>query len=148
MARGRCSGCGYEDASAPKVARHVAGCSEYAALYRTDPESCLTPIAEAERYAREQASAEEQDRRAEAKSQAVDRWREFQELRAERDRLRWSSSTRAADGKGRPLTHVEMRELDGAEAGGQDVAAALAELDSGDISPRRRVVLGAYAALI
>ena len=49
MAQGRCSGCGFSDTST-KVKNHVLGCSEYAQLYRCDPERCLSPEAEYVRF--------------------------------------------------------------------------------------------------
>lgn len=50
MARGRCAGCGQEDASAKKIERHINTCPQYLDLWRTDPDRALSPTAEAERW--------------------------------------------------------------------------------------------------
>jgi hypothetical protein len=43
VSAGRCSGCGFEDVSCRKVKTHVLTCSVYLALYRSDPDRCLSP---------------------------------------------------------------------------------------------------------
>lgn len=145
MARGRCSGCGHEDASSAKVRRHTAGCAQYARLYRERPELCFDPESEMARHAAEQESDEAQERKAEAKVEAVDRWREFQERRAEASRQRWASSTRVADGRGVPLSESEMADLQGAACWGEGVVNIKDRLDSGALSPRERVAFEAFA---
>lgn len=56
MAAGRCAGCGRID-SLRKIGLHIVDCVDYATLFRTDPDRCLTPAEEYERYRREETSA-------------------------------------------------------------------------------------------
>lgn len=50
MSRGRCSGCGAEDASCKKIRAHTMSCSEFIALYKEHPDRALDPEAEFRRY--------------------------------------------------------------------------------------------------
>lgn len=56
MAAGRCAGCGRID-SVRKISQHIVDCANFLALYQEDPDRCLTPAAEYERYRREDTSA-------------------------------------------------------------------------------------------
>lgn len=91
MARGRCAGCGHEDASARQTAKHVNSCPAYLELYRTDPARALSPEAEAERWAR----FRETDEHAMAKHEARERF--LVDVKAKNDRRidaqqeRWAS---------------------------------------------------------
>lgn len=42
---GRCSGCGLSDSS-KKVTAHITTCPDYIALYYSEPDQCLDPVAE------------------------------------------------------------------------------------------------------
>lgn len=57
MATGRCAGCGRTN-SARKISLHVLECAEYLALFQRDPSRALTPVAEYDRYRREDATPE------------------------------------------------------------------------------------------
>jgi hypothetical protein len=56
MASGRCAGCGRID-SLRKVSQHIVDCPEYLTLFENHPGRCLTPVAEFERYRRDDDSA-------------------------------------------------------------------------------------------
>lgn len=56
MAQGRCAGCGRVD-SLRKISLHIVGCEKYIDLYANDPERCLAPVAEFERFCVEDNSA-------------------------------------------------------------------------------------------
>lgn len=56
MAIGRCAGCG-RTASARKISLHIVDCDKYLKLYQHDPERCLGPAAEYERFRVEENSA-------------------------------------------------------------------------------------------
>lgn len=56
MASGRCAGCGRID-SLRKISQHIVDCPLYVDLFHHDPDRCLAPAAEFERYRTEDNSA-------------------------------------------------------------------------------------------
>lgn len=56
VAQGRCAGCG-EEGLLRSLEAHVARCSSYAALFRSDPSRALSPAEEARRVAGERTAA-------------------------------------------------------------------------------------------
>lgn len=53
---GRCAGCGRTD-SLRKISLHIVSCEQYINLFLTEPERCLGPAAEFERFCVEENSA-------------------------------------------------------------------------------------------
>lgn len=86
MAAGRCAGCGRTD-SLRKISLHIVDCSAYLDLYDRDPQRALTPIAEYERYRREDSTPE---------ARAVQRGHRLERRFAEINRLHAVSATRWA----------------------------------------------------
>jgi len=55
MAAGRCAGCGRTD-SQRKISLHLVDCPQYIDLFQRQPERCLAPAAEYERFRNEDNS--------------------------------------------------------------------------------------------
>lgn len=68
MAAGRCAGCGQTD-SIRKIQIHVNGCREFIDLFRVNPERCLDPVAEYDRYKAEDDSPEARAERRDGRLQ-------------------------------------------------------------------------------
>lgn len=92
MSRGRCPGCGYEDASCKKVRSHMNTCPSVVELYRSSPESVIDPEDEFVRHKAyldsPEAQAEKEAARAEKRQGYIDSAR----IRQERQKARWSGS--------------------------------------------------------
>lgn len=76
MALGRCSGCGRAD-SLRKISLHILSCPLYGELFAREPERCLDPAAENERYRAEentpQARAEQRGERLHQRFSEINR---------------------------------------------------------------------------
>lgn len=91
MSRGRCSGCGLEDASCSKIRTHVMSCSEYVALFKTTPDDCLDPEDEYVKHRQWLESEEGQAAREERREIVTQRAREAGDRRTAAARERWSA---------------------------------------------------------
>lgn len=84
MAMGRCSGCGLVG-SCKKVEIHVLTCPSYLTLFRTEPERCLDPASEQQRYKTHedtsQARAARRDTRLRHRFAEMDRHQSMQAQR-------------------------------------------------------------------
>lgn len=89
VTKGRCAGCGFEDASERKVRIHTIGCPEFIALWKANPEQALEPAEAHAQY----HQVEAKEARKEAHQDQFDTVRgQLQELAARRqeaDRERW-----------------------------------------------------------
>ncbi len=76
MASGRCAGCG-RTGSLRKISQHIVDCCSYIELYERNPERCLDPVAELNRYrihdGGSQARAEQRDERLRARFAEINR---------------------------------------------------------------------------
>lgn len=91
MTRGRCAGCGKEDASCKKIKTHIASCPEYLELWTTDPDRALDPE---EEFLRWKAHVESDDyimAKEEATSAKYAGYRREAELKIARSKTRWGS---------------------------------------------------------
>lgn len=90
MSRGRCPGCGAEDASCKKIRTHMNSCSKVIELYQTNPEAVIDPEEEFVRH-REYLESEEGQAAREARRLAVrDDLREAGRRAQARQSARWS----------------------------------------------------------
>ncbi len=137
MARGRCAGCGHEDVSSVKVRRHIAGCEKFAILYRDSPEKALDPEVEMDRWKSVRDAV-----KGEARAEKTDKWREFQERRAEQAHERWAEPTKSSDIRGVALTPQEVEALEGACMWGVPVSQIGHEKES--LTPTQQVSLAGF----
>lgn len=92
MSRGRCPGCGFEDASCKKVRNHMNTCAEVVALYQSNPSAVIDPEDE---FVRHKAYLESPEHLAEkeARRLAVRQGHiESARARQERQKARWSGA--------------------------------------------------------
>lgn len=75
MPAGRCAGCGRTE-SMRKISLHIVECGRYIDLYARHPERALAPVAEYDRYRREntpEARAEQRGQRLHARFAEINR---------------------------------------------------------------------------
>lgn len=98
MSRGRCAGCGYEDASCKKVRSHVQSCPEFVTLFKEHPERAIDPEDEYVRWKDHTESFEYQMAKDEAKTALYAKYREDAERKLEisKDRFRGGTKFRSA----------------------------------------------------
>lgn len=90
MSRGKCSGCGLENASCAKIRTHINTCPDYVKLFHEAPEKCLDPEDEMVQFAAYRDSDEGQLEIAEAKEKKYLGYKETAEQRHVISRARWS----------------------------------------------------------
>lgn len=103
MSRGRCPGCGAENASCKVIRSHMMTCEDVQELYRTDPARVVDPEVEYRRYAEWKKSPEGQAAKAERNASRAENFRSTAEAILERQRQRWGGSEKSSD----PLANVE-----------------------------------------
>lgn len=94
MSRGRCAGCGYEDASCKKVRTHVNTCPEFLVLYKTEPARAIDPEDEFVRFKALTETFEYQEARDEEKSAKHAKYREDAERKLAVSKDRFAGGTR------------------------------------------------------
>lgn len=92
MSRGRCSGCGLEDASCSKIRTHVMSCPQYVALFQSEPQRCLDPEDEYVQHKAWLGSEEGQAAREERREVVTQAARAAGEKRVAAARSRWELS--------------------------------------------------------
>ena len=94
--RGRCAGCGYENASVARVARHTSQCEPYLKMYQADAAGALAPEAEWVRYHSVDAQAEREEVAEDQRSERREANRLLNAMRAEAALSRWSRGSAEA----------------------------------------------------
>ena len=93
MSRGRCPGCGAEDASSKKIRSHMNECAEVARLHQEDPGRLIDPEAEASRWSEWMGSPEGQEALQSARDERDEGYKVLFEAKLTRERARWKPST-------------------------------------------------------
>lgn len=89
MTAGRCSGCGYTDASCKKVRSHVMLCPDYKKLFLDEPDKALDPEVEFARFKEWEESEEGQAAKETARSEKRDIRHAATDKRIKNEQSRW-----------------------------------------------------------
>jgi hypothetical protein len=100
MSRGRCSGCGAENASCKKIRTHVNTCPEYISLFKSEPEKCLDPEDEYRRHQQFLKTDDAQVAKDEARQTKHDAYRANNAAKIEQAKERWKGGTVFRSGHG------------------------------------------------